>query len=45
MKLEEAALSAEDVIANNALNDTTFKTNPIQFSAEEIKDIYRNIIK
>ena len=42
---EEAALSAEDVIANNALNDTTFKTNPIQFSAEEIKDIYRNIIK
>ncbi|MFQ9627054.1 MAG: 1-propanol dehydrogenase PduQ [Enterococcus avium] len=42
---EEAALSAEDVIANNALNDTTFKTNPIQFSAEEIKEIYRNIIK
>lgn len=41
----EAALLAEDVIAQNALNDITFKTNPIQFSAEEIKVIYRQIIK
>lgn len=41
---EEAALLAEDIIAKNALNDITFKTNPIQFSTEEIKAIYRKII-
>lgn len=42
---EEDALQAVNVIAKNAKNDITFKTNPIRFSTEEVKEIYRKIIK
>lgn len=41
----EKAVLIEDTIAQNALNDITFKTNPIQFSTDEIKEIYHQIIK
>lgn len=40
----QEAYQAEALIVKNARQDQTFRTNPIQFSEEEISEIYRKII-
>lgn len=42
---EKEAYEAASKIARNAINDITYKKNPIKFTEKEIEEIYKNIVE